>query len=136
MRAKLIITSIAHWSGSATTVVIALISLIIYVVVGLIIGFTESYNLIANTVMSAIAYLLLFVIQYTQNLDGRATQLKLDEIISSLKHANNQLIKVEELDEKSFIILEQELRDRKKVWAVYRKAHPDEILRDEPQNQN
>jgi low affinity Fe/Cu permease len=97
------ISSVARWAGSSLAVVFAVLFVSVYVIIGITFGFTDKYNLIVNTIMSAIGYILLFVIQYTQDLhvqitksvrdhDSKAIHIKLDEIIHALYKADNDLI--------------------------------------------
>ena len=98
-----LISWVSRWAGSSLAVVIASVSLVSYLAIGLVFGFTDKYNLIANTIMSAVSYLLLFVIQYTQDLhvqitksvrdhDSKAIHVKLDEIIHALSKADNRIM--------------------------------------------
>lgn len=103
LRKRNIITSISQWVGSSAAVMFATITLLLYLVIGTFIGFTDKYNLIVNTIMSAISYVFLFVIQYTQDLhiqttqyirehDSKAIHVKLDEIIHALRKADNKIM--------------------------------------------
>ncbi|UFS71587.1 low affinity iron permease family protein [Geomonas sp. RF6] len=90
----------AHSSGHPTIFVIAVGSIALWALTGPLFGFSDTWQLIINTSTTIITFLMVFLIQNTQNRDSAATQIKLDEIIRSLGSANNALLNMEELDEK------------------------------------
>ena len=61
--------------------------------------FSDTWQLVVNTATTIVTFLIVFLIQNTQNRDGRAIHLKLDEIIHSLKHARNEMIQIENLSD-------------------------------------
>ncbi|HEX3100312.1 MAG TPA: low affinity iron permease family protein, partial [Pyrinomonadaceae bacterium] len=67
---------------------------------GPIFGFSDTWQLVINTSTTIITFLMVFLIQNTQNRDSIAVQLKLDELIFALKEADNRFLDVEDLDEK------------------------------------
>jgi len=79
-------------------------------VLGPVFGFSDTWQLVINTGTTIITFLMVFLIQNTQNRDSSAVQLKLDELIFAIKEADNRFLDVEELDEK-----ELEGRRRKMV---------------------
>jgi low affinity Fe/Cu permease len=89
----------AKFTGSTAAFIISLISIIIWLLVGPIFHFSDSWQLIMNTVTSIITFLMVFLIQRSQNKDSRAIHIKLNELISSIKKANNKIIDVEDLSE-------------------------------------
>lgn len=84
--------------------------IVIWAVLGPIFGFSDTWQLVINTGTTIITFLMVFLIQNTQNRDSIAVQLKLDELIFAIKVADNKFLDVEELDEK-----ELEGRRRKMV---------------------
>ena len=74
--------------------------IVIWAVLGPIFGFSDTWQLVINTGTTIITFLMVFLIQNTQNRDSSAVQLKLDELICALKEADNKFLDVEELDEK------------------------------------
>ncbi|MGE5284835.1 MAG: low affinity iron permease family protein [Actinomycetota bacterium] len=94
----------ATWSSHATghpkAFFLAVVIIIAWGVTGPIFGFSDTWQLLINTSTTILTFLMVFVIQNTQNRDSTATQLKLDEIIRSINNANNALLNMEQLDEK------------------------------------
>ena len=84
-----------HQVGRPATFVIATLIVIIWAATGPLFGWSDTWQLVVNTLSSVVTFLMVFVIQYTQNRDTRAIQLKLDELIRVNKEARNSLISVE-----------------------------------------
>ncbi len=79
---------------------IALLIVIGWAVVGPIFHFSDTWQLVINTGTTIITFLMVFIIQNTQNRDNEAMQVKLDEIIRAMKGANNDLLNMENASEK------------------------------------
>ena len=90
----------ARAMGSPWAFVIATASIVIWLISGPYFGYSDSWQLIVNTGTTVLTFLAVFVIQHSQNKDGRAIQLKLDELISTSNQARNALIDVENRTEK------------------------------------
>lgn len=90
----------SHTSGHPSSFIFALAIIVVWAVTGPLFKFSDTWQLVINTSTTIITFLMVFVIQNTQNRDSAAIQLKLDEIIRSLEGANNALLNMEELDEK------------------------------------
>lgn len=90
----------SHTSGHPSSFIFALAIIAVWAVTGPLFKFSDTWQLVINTSTTIITFLMVFVIQNTQNRDSAAIQLKLDEIIRSLEGANNALLNMEELDEK------------------------------------
>lgn len=99
-----VFTKFAKWtsnaSGKPTTFILAVVIIIVWAVTGPIFGFSDTWQLVINTGTTIVTFLMVFLIQNTQNRDTMAIQLKLDELICSVTDARNELIEVEDLDEK------------------------------------
>jgi low affinity Fe/Cu permease len=101
-------TRVSDATGSVWTFAIAILLILGWVVSGPVFGFSDTWQLIANTFTTLVTFLMVFLIQNTQNRDAKATQLKLDELIRSITKARNQFIGAElEPDER----LDRELRE-------------------------
>jgi low affinity Fe/Cu permease len=71
--------------------------IVLWAVSGPLFGFSETWQLVINTATTIITFLMVFVVQHTQNRDGEAVQAKLDDLIMALRRADNRLIGAEEL---------------------------------------
>src|SRR5919109_1073418 len=90
--------------GSGAAFILACGVVLVWAFTGPFFGYSDTWQLVINTGTTIITFLIVFLIQHTQNRDARATHLKLDELIRSLKAARNKLIDLEdctdaELDE-------------------------------------
>ena len=97
-------TKFAKWisnkMGKPATFVIAVVIVIVWAVSGPIFGFSDTWQLVINTGTTIITFLMVFLIQNTQNRDTEALQLKIDELICAVKDASDEVLDLEELDEK------------------------------------
>ena len=91
---------ISHATGRPWAFVFALLIIIVWVATGPVFEFSDTWQLVINTSTTVITFMMVFIIQNTQNRDSAAAQVKLDEIIRSIKGANNALLNMEQLDEK------------------------------------
>jgi low affinity Fe/Cu permease len=92
--------STSHAAGHPATFALAILTIVAWGISGPIFGFSDTWQLVINTGTTIVTFLMVFLIQNTQNRESKAVQLKLDEIIRSLAGAHNTLINLEELDEK------------------------------------
>jgi low affinity Fe/Cu permease len=87
------------FAGSTTAFVIAVSIIVLWGVSGPLFGYSDTWQLVINTGTTIVTFLMVFLIQRTQNKDALAMQLKLNEIVAALEGASNQLISVEDLTE-------------------------------------
>src|SRR5436189_2719744 len=85
--------------GSAWAFAGALLVILVWVLTGPTFHFSDTWQLIINTATTVITFLMVFLIQNTQNRDAKAVHLKLDEVIRALKGARNQLVDLEDLSD-------------------------------------
>jgi low affinity Fe/Cu permease len=89
----------ARWTGSSWAFSIAVISIVVWVAVGPRFRYSDTWQLVVNTATTIITFLMVFLIQRSQNKDALATQLKLNELVAALQGASNRLISAEQLSE-------------------------------------
>jgi len=93
-------SKVAMWCGSPIAFGLALGIVVLWAVSGPFFGYSETWQIVINTGTTIITFLMVFVIQSSQNRDGLALQLKLNEIIRTLEGARNSLVDAEDMDEK------------------------------------
>jgi low affinity Fe/Cu permease len=94
-------------TGSPWAFLIALGAIIIWAATGPMFGFSDTWQLIINTSTTIITFLMVFIIQQTQNKDTTAIHLKLNELIASNQQASNRLVDAEDLTEEELQVLKK-----------------------------
>ena len=109
--------------GSAWVFAAALLIIVIWAITGPAFHFSDTWQLIINTGTTIVTFLMVFLIQNTQNRDAKAVHLKLDEIIHSLSRARNHLVDLEKMSEEDLEKLQDEFsRVREKATRALKKA--------------
>src|SRR5437773_1712489 len=96
--------------GSAWAFAGALLVILVWVLTGPAFHFSDTWQLVINTATTVITFLMVFLIQNTQNRDAKAMHLKLDEIIRALKDARNELVDLEDLSDEDLKKLEKQFK--------------------------
>ena len=102
-------TKISEWAGKPVIFILALTAVIIWAALGPFFDYSETWQLVINTGTTIITFLMVFVLQNSQNRDGKALQAKLDELILT-SQAANKFVGIEKLEE-------GELREMSKTLA-------------------
>lgn len=104
-----------EWTGSSWAFTIALGVLVVWALSGPLFGFSDTWQLVINTGTTIITFLMVFLIQRTQNKDARAMQLKLNEIVAALPQSSNRLIDVESVSEDDLRTLQRHYHELAKL---------------------
>lgn len=94
-------------TGSPWAFILAFLTIIVWAITGPIFKFSDTWQLVINTGTTIITFLMVFIIQKSQNKDSKSIQLKLNELIAATKTASNRLIDVESLSEEELNTLRQ-----------------------------
>src|SRR5213082_26218 len=99
---------ISQLVGSSWAFILAVVIILVWAVTGPVFHFSDTWQLVINTGTTIVTFLIVFLIQNTQNRDAKAAQLKLDERIRALKGARNELIDLEKLSDEDLTTLKQQ----------------------------
>jgi low affinity Fe/Cu permease len=98
-------TKITYWTGSSAAFGTAFAVIIIWGITGPIFKYSDTWQLVINTGTTIITFLMVFLIQKSQNKDSKAIQLKLNELIAASRHASNRMVDIEDLSEAELDVL-------------------------------
>ena len=116
--------------GSAWAFGGAVLVILVWILTGPTFHFSDTWQLIINTATTVITFLMVFLIQNTQNRDAKAVHVKLDEMIRALKGARNQLVDLEDLSDEELKKLEEQFqRLRKKAEHNGTRSHRSESVK-------
>ncbi|QIP12551.1 low affinity iron permease family protein [Spirosoma aureum] len=113
-------------TGSSTAFLLALSTIVIWVITGPIFGYSDTWQLVINTGTTIITFLMVFLIQKSQNKDSLAMQIKLNELLAVNRKASNRLLNVEDLTEAELHALHEffgRLAERAKAEATLSESH-------------
>ena len=103
--------SAASAMGSPWMFVANIVLICVWLGSGPLFGFSDTWQLVVNTATSVITYLVVFLIQNTQNRDAKAMHLKLDELISSIEGARNRFVDLEDLSDDEVKRIQKQFKD-------------------------
>src|SRR3954463_14442746 len=98
-------TRVTDWAGSTTGFLFAAGTIVLWLITGPFFHFSDTWQLVINTGTTIVTFLMVFLIQRSQNKDALAIQLKLNELVAGLEGASNRLISVEDLSEDELKVL-------------------------------
>jgi low affinity Fe/Cu permease len=107
----------AHMAGQPMAFALAVTVIVLWAITGPLFNFNDTWQLVVNTATTIVTFLMVFLIQNTQNRDTGAMQAKLDELIRAIEGAHNALLDLEELDEDE---IEHIRRDYRKLASEAR----------------
>ena len=107
----------SYWLGSRWGFLCAGVAILAWAISGPLLHFSEGWQLIVNTGTNIITFLMVFLIQNTQNRDARAINLKLDELIRAADNARNQMINIERLSDAELDLLEAQFSRIRAIGA-------------------
>jgi low affinity Fe/Cu permease len=96
--------------GTSWAFILAFLVIVIWAVTGPIFHYSDSWQLIINTGTTIVTFLMVFLIQNTQNRDAVATQIKLDELIRAVKGARTRLVHLEDCTDEELLELQEEFK--------------------------
>jgi len=103
--------------GSAWVFCANVVAILVWLALGPLFGFSDTWQLWVNTATTVVTYLAVFVIQNSQNRDAVATHLKLDELISSVEGARNRLVDIQNLSDEELETLQHQFKRLQKLAA-------------------
>ena len=98
-------TAVTNWTGGTSAFAVACGVVLVWLATGPVFGYSDTWQLIINTGTTVVTFLMVFLIQRSQNKESLAVQLKLNELVAAMKGASNRLIDIEDLDEKELRLL-------------------------------
>ena len=98
----------ARLTGRPFAFNIAMLVILLWIITGPLFGFSDTWQLVINTTTTIVTFLMVFLLQHSQNRDTEALQVKLDEIIRTLDGANNALLDLEEMEEHELTFLRKQ----------------------------
>jgi len=100
-------TAITCWTGSSAAFLTAFGIVLFWAISGPLFHFSDTWQLVINTGTTIVTFLMVFLIQKSQNKDGKAIQLKLNELIAASRHASNRMVDIEDLTEEELDVFRQ-----------------------------
>jgi low affinity Fe/Cu permease len=100
--------SASYWLGSKWAFILAITVILVWAISGPVFRFSDTWQLVINTGTTIVTFLMVFLIQNTQNRDARAINLKLDELIHAIDKARDQMMNIEKLSDAELDVLEKQ----------------------------
>jgi len=123
--------AIAHWAGTSSAFVVAALVVMIWAVSGPLFHYSDTWQLVINTGTTIVTFLMVFLIQNTQNRDARAIHLKLDELIRAVDGVRNKMMDLERLSDEELMELRQQFDRISRQGETRRKETANDSRRSE-----
>jgi low affinity Fe/Cu permease len=107
----------ATWAGTSPAFVIAFLVVVVWAALGPVFHYSDTWQLVINTGTTIVTFLMVFLIQNTQNRDTKALQVKLSELILALEAANNKIAAIENASPEELDAAQEEIQERIKEEA-------------------
>jgi len=101
---------VTEWAGSSVAFAVAFGVILAWAITGPIFGFSDTWQLVINTSTTIVTFLMVFLIQRSQNKDSHAVHLKLNELVAAIQGASNRLISAEDLTEEEVKVIREHYR--------------------------
>jgi len=102
--------AIARITGKASAFGAALLLVLVWLLTGPIFSYSNTWQLVINTTTTIVTFLMVFVLQNTQNRDNQAVQLKLDELVRAMRNARTSFVDIEEMPDEELEAIAEEFR--------------------------
>lgn len=113
--------------GRSVAFFIAVVVVFTWALTGPLFGYSDTWQLVINTGTTIVTFLMVFLVQNTQNRDAKAIHLKLDEVIRSIKGARNDMLDIEDEPDQRLKDLHQEFHDLSEKTKELDHIHKDEL---------
>jgi low affinity Fe/Cu permease len=117
--------AVSNAVGTPAAFLLALLSIVVWGATGPAFGYSDTWQLVINTATTIITFLMVFLIQNTQNRDAKAIHLKLDELIRGVRGARTRLVDLEELSDEELDRLQTEFRALQERLNARGRARPE-----------
>jgi low affinity Fe/Cu permease len=95
----------SRWTGHSLAFILAVLAVVLWLITGPYFQFSNTWQLVINTGTTIITFLMVFLIQRSQNIDSQAIQIKLNELVAAVNGASNRMINVEDFSEQELDLL-------------------------------
>jgi low affinity Fe/Cu permease len=122
-------SAISSASGQPLAFTLALTLMVVWAATGPIFHFSDTWQLVVNTATTIVTFLMVFLIQNSQNRDGAAVQAKLDEMLRAIDKAREEFIGIEHLTDKQIALIRKALEREAGLETSKQKTTPDTVTR-------
>lgn len=123
-----IATRISGWAGQPAAFVLAIGTILVWIVSGPLFGWSDTWQLVINTGTTIVTFLMVFLIQNAQNRDAAAMQVKLDEVIRAIEGARNDFIGIEHLTDTELVRIRDTFEESENGGGKASRASRAELL--------